>query len=99
MKSKAPEHVDLVYRKAGGMHVFASKGIIGLVHCAHSDLNVAFDKVLSALTAHVRRAYGIEAKYVCQGDFGKIASKINNSEDMLTLVVSAKRDADLAVCH
>lgn len=63
--SVAPNHVDLVYRKIGDTHVFASKGIRGLVHVGHTDLMTAIREVIAALNVHVKKTYGVDARYVC----------------------------------
>lgn len=58
MESKAPDHVNLVYRKVGKTHVIASKGIVGLVHVAHHDLAAAVRNAMTALSTHISRVYG-----------------------------------------
>lgn len=72
----APDHIDLVYRKVGDYHIFASKGIKGLVHVGHQDLNEACTRVLTALNCHVEQTYGVEAHYVCESGFAELSRKI-----------------------
>lgn len=65
----APNYIDLVYRKVDGDHIFASKGIKGLVHIADTSLPEAYDRLLEALSFHVLHTYSAEARYDCEAGF------------------------------
>lgn len=96
MGNKLPEHIDLVYRKVGDVHVFASKGIKGMIHVGHDDLKTAYDNVLEALHTHVQKAYGVEARYRSASGFDDLQTKANDSPLVVFPVVI---DAQDAVCH
>ena len=96
MDAKAPDHIDLVYRKVGDNHVFASKGIKGLVHVAHADLKTAIVNAISALNLHVSKTYGKKVCYVCDSDLDK-ASDQREIGDIR--VFGAHLDHHASACH
>jgi hypothetical protein len=77
----APDHIDLVYRRVGENHIFASKGIKGLVHVGHSDLEAARTNLLKALSTHVQKTYGVEARYDLE--FEGLKKKISSRGERL----------------
>jgi len=79
----APSHIDLVYRKVDGDHIFASKGIKGLVHVGHTDLEEAYARLLEALTFHVFHTYDVEAEYHCEAGFEGLQRKVQEGGDLL----------------
>jgi hypothetical protein len=87
MCAMAPDHVDLVYRKVGDHHIFASKGIQGLVHVGHTDLERAYDDLLRVLNFHVTRTYGVEARYICDAGFDGLRKKIEADGECLFVEV------------
>lgn len=88
-----PDQVDLVYRKVGVNHVFASKGIRGLVHVGHRDLAVAYHTVIEALNVHVTNTYGVPAKYVCETDIRDLAFKVASTSGNMFAVHLDHRQA------
>ena len=79
----APDHIDLVYRKVGENHIFASKGIKGLVHVGDSTLESAYESVLRVLNFHVLQTYGVEARYVCETGLEGLRQRIETGGECL----------------
>lgn len=55
-----PEAVAFDYRLRGQTHIFASKGIRGLVHVGSHDYEKARKAAVDALAFHVEKTYGVE---------------------------------------
>jgi hypothetical protein len=79
----APGHIDLVYRKVDDEHIFASKGIKGLVHVGHTSLEQAYDRLLEALTFHVRHTYRVDARYDCERGFEGLKKKVHEGGELV----------------
>lgn len=95
MESKAPDHVNLVYRKVGKTHVIASKGIVGLVHVAHHDLAAAVRNAMTALSTHISRVYGTEVRYVLDADDNIDMDR----QDVDIGMIGARLDHEQNACH
>lgn len=83
-RNMPPESVALVYKIVGEdkTHVFASRGIKGLVHIGHHDRRQAFDEVILALNQHVSRAYHCEVRYKSELSYEEFSDRVDNPQGL-----------------
>lgn len=98
MSAQAPAQIDLIYRRCGEYHIFASKGIRGLVHVAHTEMHAAYENVMKALARHVKATYGIDAHYRPEQDFASFARSVDSGTNLARLFVF-KLDVEATACH
>jgi hypothetical protein len=84
-----PQEVNLIYREVGKTHVFTAAELRGF-HIGSESLAFAYENLAQALSEHVSRVFGCEAKYCIEGSFDEFRHHLG-SENLLGSFVIAKK--------